>query len=285
MIAIISTTMTPPTARASGRFAQKPSRMRSRLTSSIITTKRNRTMTAPTYTSTSAMARNSARSSIHSAAAVKKASTRNKAECTGLRAMITHTAAPTRMDAKNQKTAASNMGDLAVGRVGGAILRDLLLIAVAHGEEHFLGVVEVSALLAVVLEDVRLDDRVHRAGFLAQPAEDALGEVDVVARGAPRAVGTLLGLDGDRQRRAHRFAQLAGDAALLAVGIAAQGVQPAKARAHRGLLLGKLDGDLAAKDVAPRQQHALHQLDEQKGPEEFRDALDHDFTARCSTAS
>src|SRR6478736_8793847 len=141
--------------------------MRSRLMSSIITTKRNSTITASTYTSTSAIARNSARRSIHSAAAVKKDSTRNSAECTGLRAVITHTAAVTSTKAKNQKTAVSNM--LAIGRVGSAVLGDLLLVAVAHREQHLLGVVQVAALFAVVLEDVGLDDRVHRAGLLAQP--------------------------------------------------------------------------------------------------------------------
>src|SRR5574342_570349 len=96
-----------------------------------------------------------------------------------------------------------------------------------------LGPVAGYPLLAVVLDDARLDDRVHRAGFLAEAAEDALGEVDVVARGAARAVGPLLRLDVDGERRAHRLAQLAGDAALLAVRVAAQGVQPAEARALR----------------------------------------------------
>ena len=57
--------------------------------SSIITTNRNSTITAPTYTSTSVMARNSARSRIHTAAAWKNASTRNSAAYTGLRAVIT----------------------------------------------------------------------------------------------------------------------------------------------------------------------------------------------------
>src|SRR5689334_23313045 len=139
---------------------------------------------------------------------------------------------------------------LAVGRVGGAVLRNLLLVAVADREKHLLGVVEVAALLAVILEDARLDDGVDRAGFLAQPAEDALGEVDVVARGAARSVGALLGLDGDRERGAHRLAQLARDAALLAVRVAAQRVQAAEARADRGLLLGELDGDLAPEQMA-----------------------------------
>src|SRR5690349_1927309 len=247
--------------------------------SSIITTNRNSTITAPTYTSTSAIARNSARSSIHSAAAVKKASTRNSAECTGLRAVITQIAAMTRISAKNQKTAASNMAGLAVRRVRGAVLGDLLLVAVAHREQHFLGVVQVAALLAVVLEDARLDDRIDRAGLFAQPAEDALGEIDVVAGRAAGAVGALLRLDGDRERRADRLAQLAGDAAFLAVWVAAQRVQPAEARAGRGFLFGELDGDLPPEEVAPGEHHALHQLDEQEGAEEaarsFECVLDH----------
>src|SRR6187200_938487 len=65
---------------------------------------------------------------------------------------------------------------------------DLFFVAVADGEQHVLGEVEVAALLAVVLQDVRLDDRVDRAALLAEAAEDALGEVDVVARRPPGAV-------------------------------------------------------------------------------------------------
>src|SRR6476660_7562940 len=103
---------------------------------------------------------------------------------------------------------------------------DLFLVAVADSEQHVLREVEVAALLPVVLEDVRLDDRVDRAALLAEAAEDALGQVDVVARGAARAVVALLALDGDGERGAHRLAQLAGDAALLPVRISAQRVQP-----------------------------------------------------------
>ena len=56
-------------------------------------------MTAPTYTSTSTMARNSASISSHSTALVKKHSTRLSAACTGLREMITPSAEATRMAA------------------------------------------------------------------------------------------------------------------------------------------------------------------------------------------
>src|SRR5207248_6714790 len=133
---------------------------------------------------------------------------------------------------------------------------DLLLVAVADGEQHRLGVVKIAALLAVVLEDARLDDRIDRAGLLAEAAEDALGEVDVVARGAARAVLALLRLDVDGERRADRLAQLARDAALLAVRIAAQRVQAAEARADGRLLLGELHRDLAREEMPPRQGHA-----------------------------
>src|SRR3546814_1946416 len=74
-----------------------------------------------------------------------------------------------------------------------------------------------------------------RSGFLAEAAVDAFGHVDVVARGTARAVIARFGLDGDRLRRADCLAQLAGDAALFAVGVAAQRMLAAEARAERTL--------------------------------------------------
>ena len=71
----------------------------------------------------------------------------------------------------------------------------------------------------------------------AQPAIDAFDHVDVVAGGAAAAVLARLGLDGDRLRRADRLAQFARDAALLAIGIAAQRMLAAEARALRRLLV------------------------------------------------
>ena len=59
-----------------------------------------------------------------------------------------------------------------------------------------------------------------------------------------------LGLDGDRQGRADRLAQLAGDATLLAVGIAAQRVLATKARAERSLFVGVVDRDGSPEHVA-----------------------------------
>src|SRR5439155_23986959 len=115
-------------------------------------------------------------------------------------------------------------GSSSILRVLGAVGGDLRFVTVAHGEQHLLGIDQIAALLAVVLEDPRLDDRVDRAALLAEAAEDALREVDVVARRPSGAVIALLGLNRDRERRAHCLAQLAGDAALFAVGVAAQRV-------------------------------------------------------------
>jgi hypothetical protein len=66
----------------------------------------------------------------------------------------------------------------------------------------------------------RFDDRIDRAGFLAEPAIDAFEQVDVIARRSARAVFANIGFDRYRERRAYGFAQLAGDAPLLPVRVA-----------------------------------------------------------------
>src|SRR5438552_1175378 len=93
------------------------------------------------------------------------------------------------------------------------------------------------------------------------------------ARGAPGAVFPLIGFDVDRERRAHRLAQLAGDAALLAVRIAAQRVQPAKAGAHRRLLFGELHRDLARERVAAGEREPAQQLEQHERAEKLDDAI------------
>src|SRR5215467_8050392 len=107
-----------------------------------------------------------------------------------------------------------------VGRVERDVLGDLALPAIAVREQALLVVVELLAGLGRELEIRALHDRIDRAGLLAQPAIDAFDHVDVVAGGAAGAViaaGT--GLDGDRLGGADRLAELAGDAAFLALGI------------------------------------------------------------------
>ena len=58
--------------------------------------------------------------------------------------------------------------------------------------------------------------------------------------------------------------ELAGDATLFAVGITTQGMQATEARADRCLLLGVLDGDLAAEKVLAGHVHSLQQLEKEK---------------------
>ena len=88
--------------------------------------------------------------------------------------------------------------------------------------------------------------------LFAEAAEDALGQVDVVARRTAAAVGAHVALDGDGHRRADRFAELAGDAALFPVLVAAQCVQAAKARRQWRLFFRELDGDVARQEVPAR---------------------------------
>src|SRR5580698_6734484 len=119
---------------------------------------------------------------------------------------------------------------LAIGRIQFQILRDFPLPTVAVIQQPLLVVVELLAGLHGVFAVRPLDDGVHRAGLLAQAAVDAFDHVDVVAGRAARAVGAGFGLDDDGLGRTDGLAQLAGDAALFPVGIAAQGVLAAAAR-------------------------------------------------------
>jgi hypothetical protein len=74
-----------------GRYFMKPSCMRRKLMSSIMTTNMNSTATAPTYTITRIIARNSAPIRMNNPAELKNARIRNRTECTGLRAEMTMT--------------------------------------------------------------------------------------------------------------------------------------------------------------------------------------------------
>src|SRR5690348_1215016 len=129
---------------------------------------------------------------------------------------------PARLRPRRPRSA--NPPGSSVGRRLRQRLGDLGFPAVAIGEQLVLVVEEFLARLGRELEVRPLDDRIDRAGLLAIAAIDALRHVDVVARRAAAAVSAGLGLDRDRQGRADRLSQLAGDAALLAVGIAPQGM-------------------------------------------------------------
>src|SRR5206468_11480984 len=89
--------------------------------------------------------------------------------------------------------------------------------------------------------------------------------VDVVAHGAAGAVvAARTGLDRNRLRRADRLAQLAGDAALFAVRVAAQRVLTAEARRDRALLERIIQRRLRLEEIAHGEKERRYELGEQK---------------------
>src|SRR5699024_7793841 len=92
------------------------------------------------------------------------------------------------------------------------------LVLIPDRQQHVFGVVEVAALFTVIILDVGLDDGVRGAALFAEPAENALGQINVVASGAAGAVLALFGFDGNGQRGADGFTKLAGNAAFFAIG-------------------------------------------------------------------
>src|SRR3546814_19064515 len=138
------------------------------------------------------MQRNSASAVIQGQWRVKKVNTRHSAAYTGLRTLITAPAATTFTTAKARKTSSvKSMRSSAAGGVGGAALGDLGFEPVPACQQLLLVDDVLAAILEVVFEHVGFDDGVHRAGFLAKPAEDALEQVHVVARGGRGALGGL----------------------------------------------------------------------------------------------
>ena len=71
-------------------------------------------------------------------------------------------------------------------------------------------------------------------------------------------------VDRDCQGRTHRFAQLAGNAAFFAVGVATQRVQATETIGLRNVLHRIAHGVLRLEHVANGQCHSLKQLDEQQ---------------------
>src|SRR5437764_1618362 len=152
-----------------------------------------------------------------------------------------------------------------VGRVEFDRFRNLALPAVAIGEQFRLVIIEFLAGLGGEFEVRPLDDGIDRTSLLAEAAIDALHHVDVVTGRAPRAVvATRAGVDGDRLGRTDRLAELAGNAALLAVGIAAKRMLAAEPRADLALFEGIVDGRLAREEVAHREKEGADEIPEEK---------------------
>src|SRR4029077_17438522 len=88
---------------------------------------------------------------------------------------------------------------------------------------------------------------------------------DVVAGGAAATVLARLGLDGDFPCRADCLPQLSRDAPLLAIGITAQRVLAAEARALRRLLVWIVDRRLGLEEVFQGQRMGLEEFPQREG--------------------
>lgn len=130
---------------------------------------------------------------------------------------------------------------LSVRRVRTSDRGQLRLPLVTVREQLLLVVEQLFPCLGGVLGVRALDNGVYGARLLAEAAVDALGHVNVVAGCAAGAVGALLGFDSDGLCWADGFAQLAGDAALFAGRVAAQGVLATEAGRDGTLLEGVED--------------------------------------------
>src|SRR5262245_65348536 len=112
---------------------------------------------------------------------------------------------------------------LTVRRIERNVASEFPLPAVAVGEQLLLVVKQLLTGFGGELEIGSLDDGVDGACLLAQAAVDAFHHVDIIAGGAPRPiVPARARFDGDRLCRTDGLAKFAGDAALIAVGIAAE---------------------------------------------------------------
>src|SRR5690606_1973980 len=98
------------------------------------------------------------------------------------RTVTTASAAPINSTADGQNSRVSaDIGmsnPSAVAGVGGAVSRDLRFVLVTDRQQLFLGHDLLAALLEMEVRNARLDDGIHRAGFLAEAAVDALEQID-----------------------------------------------------------------------------------------------------------
>src|SRR5579875_736736 len=151
-----------------------------------------------------------------------------------------------------------------IGRVGRQVGRDLHLPAIAIREQLLLVVKELLPRLGRKFEIRSLDDRIHGAGLLAEPAINALRHVDVVARRTTAPVGARLRLDRDGQRRTNRFAKLARDTALFTIRVTPECVLAAKAGLERTLLIWVVERDLLLEHILEGQPEPFNKLAEEK---------------------
>lgn len=108
---------------------------------------------------------------------------------------------------------------LSVRSISSGNSRQLRFPFISIGQQLLLVVQKLFSELCSVFCVGGFNDGVHGAALLAHATVNALGHVDVVPSGPPRAVFSLFGLDGDGQGGADSFTELAGDTSLFARGV------------------------------------------------------------------
>jgi hypothetical protein len=92
-----------------------------------------------------------------------------------------------------------------------------------------------------------------------------------------RLPSSRLGLDGDRLGRADGLAELAGDAAFLAIGIAAERVLPPEARALGVALMRIEHGRLGAGHVLQAERERAGEVHQHRALHRLSNPVEHHF--------
>ncbi|CAM5241104.1 hypothetical protein SSTU70S_00356 [Stutzerimonas stutzeri] len=161
------------------------------------------------------------------------------------------------------------------GQAGNAVEVVIRVLAGPGDQQVFLLVDQVLALVLAHLEIRSELDCGGRAGLLAQAAENAAREVDAEEFRIPAAILGLGLLQRDAAYRAGHRAEVAGHAALFAVGVAGKHDAAAIARRQVDRLFGVLQGVALAEGMAEHHRQAA-----QLGVgavEHLADVLEHEF--------
>jgi hypothetical protein len=123
---------------------------------------------------------------------------------------------------------------------------------IAIGQEFFFIVYKLAAGIGGALKIRPFHKGIHGASLLAKAAVNALGHINLKACGAAAAIFPLDGFNGDGPCRANSLAELAGNAAFLPTGVAAQGMLTPKAWTNFSLLVGVHQRYFGFKKVTER---------------------------------
>lgn len=118
--------------------------------------------------------------------------------------------------------------------------------------------------LRCILKIRSLYDGIDRASLLTSATIDALGHIDVISRGATRAVRTWFRLYRDGLCRANGLAELTSDATLLSRGISPQSMLATKARRQRTFFHGVVERHFGLEKVLQSETQAAEYLCEKE---------------------